>query len=195
MTRSGLSWFLLACAAEGSLGLIAVALGYALHQSPLARWHWRVEDAGIGLAAALPPLLFFLSLWKFDVAALRDIRLVLERNVRPLFSSWSIFQLAAISVLAGVGEELLFRGLIQEKLSAVIGPLPALAVASLLFGCVHPITWNYAWVTALIGVYLGGLMMATGNLLCPVVTHAAYDFLALVYFLRIHRAPSSEADL
>jgi membrane protease YdiL (CAAX protease family) len=182
-----LNWFLFACAGEAALGLLAVALGYALHQSPTTRLHWRFADAAIGLAASIPPLLWFVSMWKLEPALLRDIRLVLEQTVRPLFASWSIFQLAVISALAGVGEELLFRGLIQERLSTVIGPVSALVVSSLLFGCAHPITWNYAWVTALIGVYLGGLMMATGNLLCPIVTHAAYDFLALVYFLRIRR--------
>lgn len=186
----GLRWFVFACAGEASLGLIAVALGYVFHQSPLAGLHWRLADVGVGLAATVPPLLFFISMWKFDPAVLRDIRQALEQIVRPVFAPWSISQLALISILAGVGEEMLFRGLVQEKLSAVLGPVSALAVSSLLFGCVHPITWNYALVTTVIGFYLGGLLMATGNLLCPIVTHAAYDFLALVYFLRIRRQES-----
>ena len=114
----------------------------------------------------------------------------MEETVRPLFAHWTLLQLAVISLLAGVGEEWLFRGFIQPALGAMIGPAWSLVATSFLFGCVHPITLNYALVTAGIGLYLGGLMMLTGNLLTPIVTHAAYDFAALVYFLRVYRPAS-----
>lgn len=180
-------WFFFACAAESSLGLAAVVLGYLFHQSPVARFHWNLTDAGLGLVATVPPFFLFVGMLKSSPGFLRDVHHAMEQTVRPLFARWSILQLAIISVLAGVGEELLFRGFIQEKLTGSIGSTLALLAASVLFGCVHPITWNYAVVTALVGVYLGGLMLATGNLLSPIVTHAAYDFMALVYFLRVHR--------
>ena len=38
----------------------------------------------------------------------------------------------------------------------------------------------------LIGAYLGFLWFAAGNLLAPITTHAFYDFVAPVYFLRAH---------
>ena len=65
----------------------------------------------------------------------------------------------------------------------------ALVMASLLFGAFHLITWTYAIIGAFIGVYLGLLWIWTGNLLTPMITHAVYDFMALVYFLRIRRSP------
>ena len=43
-------------------------------------------------------------------------------------------------------------------------------------------------IAALIGAYLGLLWIWTGNLLTPMVTHAVYDFVALVYFLRVYRS-------
>jgi membrane protease YdiL (CAAX protease family) len=42
-------------------------------------------------------------------------------------------------------------------------------------------------ITAFIGLYLGLLWLWTGNLLTPMITHAVYDILALVYFLRVYR--------
>ena len=182
----GSRWFIFACTAECSLAFVAWVLGHLFHQSPVARFDWRPGDIGIGLGAAVPPFLFFVGMLRSRPGFLQDIHQALEQTARPLFAHWSILKLAAISVAAGMGEEILFRGFIQEKLAGVIGSVPALLAASVLFGCVHPITWNYALVTAGIGVYLGGLMILTGNLLAPMITHAAYDFIALVYFLRIH---------
>ena len=64
----------------------------------------------------------------------------------------------------------------------------ALVLASGLFGACHLLTWTYAILAALIGAYLGLLWIWTGNLLTPMITHAVYDFAALVYFLRFYRS-------
>ena len=42
----------------------------------------------------------------------------------------------------------------------------------------------YAVLAVLAGVYFGLLLMLTGSLWTPIVAHAAYDFIALVYLLR-----------
>jgi membrane protease YdiL (CAAX protease family) len=52
--------------------------------------------------------------------------------------------------------------------------------------CFHLVTKTYAVIATLIGAYLGVLWLATENLLAPITTHAVYDFVALVYFLRAH---------
>jgi uncharacterized protein len=48
----------------------------------------------------------------------------------------------------------------------------------------HWITRTYALLAALVGLYLGGLWLWTGNLLVPIVAHALYDFVALIWILR-----------
>jgi len=63
----------------------------------------------------------------------------------------------------------------------------ALVLASVLFGAAHLITWTSAIIAALIAAYLVLLWIWTGNLLTPMITHAVYDFAALVYFLRVYR--------
>ena len=107
--------------------------------------------------------------------------------MRPFFEKWSLWQLAVISLLAGLGEEILFRAVIQGKLTHLLGPALSVPLASLLFGCVHWVNVEYVFMAAFMGAYLGGVWLTNGNLLTPIVTHALYDFLALVYFLRLHR--------
>ena len=110
------------------------------------------------------------------------MRDTMDRLIVPIFRQCSIGELLIVAILAGVCEELLFRGALQNGLEQLSGrPWLALAVASLLFGLAHPITPLYAVLAGAIGVYLGWLMSFTGDLLAPIVAHAAYDFVALVY--------------
>ncbi len=85
--------------------------------------------------------------------------------------------------MAGFAEELLFRGLIQAALGDWLSPTTGLIVASAC-GLAHPITVGYATVVTVAGFYSGGLWLWSGNLLVPIVAHAAYDFVALVYLVR-----------
>jgi membrane protease YdiL (CAAX protease family) len=99
--------------------------------------------------------------------------------------------LVVVAAAAGVGEELLFRGLVQAGLSRLLGPVSgpwiALAAASVLFGVCHWLNTTYAVLAVLAGVYFGLLLMSTGSLWTPIVAHAAYDFLALLYLIRPKR--------
>jgi len=111
----------------------------------------------------------------------------MESLLRPLFGHWSVLQLFTISVVAGVSEEAFFRGAIQGSLADRVNVIVAVVLAAALFGAFHLLTWTYAIIAAFIGAYLGLLWIWTGNLLTPMITHAVYDFVALVYFLRIRR--------
>ena len=79
---------------------------------------------------------------------------------------------------------MLFRGLIQGALGRWLGPGPGLALASLCFVLLHPITPAYVVIASLMGAYLGGVWLASGNLLVVIVAHALYDFVALLILLR-----------
>jgi hypothetical protein len=102
----------------------------------------------------------------------------------PLFARCSVIQLAFISIMAGLGEELLFRGVLQPLLIGWLGIAAGLCLASLVFGLLHAVTPSYAVLATLVGAYLGWLALATGNLLGPIIAHALYDFVALVYLMR-----------
>jgi membrane protease YdiL (CAAX protease family) len=124
---------------------------------------------------------------------LRRIMAILRQLLLPLFRRCTVVDLALVSIAAGVGEELLFRGLIQGAATPWLGTWGAVAVAGLLFGLAHPITTAYIVFAAAMGVYLGVLWVVCDNLLAPIVAHALYDFVALVYLVRRARAAGGEA--
>ncbi len=174
---------------EGSLAIIAVVLGWAFGVMPTETLVWSLPAIGWGMAATGPMLLLLWVCVTVPWRALGDLTRTVEETVRPLLQGCSLVDLAAISLLAGLGEEMLFRGFLQQLIAEWVGGSAGiwvgLAVASVTFGLLHAITPVYAVVACLIGAYLGWLWLATGNLLAPITAHAVYDFLALVYFLRI----------
>ncbi len=95
---------------------------------------------------------------------------------------------ASLFFPVGMGEEALFRGVLQPGLSETFDPYAGWIMASLLFGAVH--IGNFAgkanasegytavpFITA-VGGYLGYVSMASGNQLSTsVALHTWYDFL------------------
>lgn len=175
----------LAAAAEGGLLLAAIGLGRWWDVAPFARFEWSWGGLAAGIAATAPLLVglrWCLATRYKPVARLME---VVRERVAPLFAGASPAQLAAIALLAGIGEEALFRGVLQ---SALAGPLPlwaALLLASLLFGVVHWVTATYAVLAGAVGLYLGALYLLSDNLLAPIVTHSLYDMVALVVLARM----------
>ena len=170
---------------EGGLALIALALGWLLGQPPLQKIQWIGRDAIWGLAACLPMLAAFGVCVRWPVGPLLRIKQLSEEFIREWFASCTLIELAMISLLAGIGEEMLFRGVIQDAISAWINPLVGVTLASLLFGLMHPITPFYIVLAGLMGAFLGWIFSATGNLLPVIICHGLYDFLALAYLTRI----------
>jgi membrane protease YdiL (CAAX protease family) len=164
---------------ELALAALALALGAITAVSPLGSFSWNAPDAAIGALATLPLIALFRLAWTSRAPALRKIRDELERVLPEIFGDASTAGLAMVSLAAGIGEEMLFRGFLQAWLETMLGSLGGLLVASFLFGAAHPITAGYVVIATLMGGYLGWLWQASGNLLVPIVTHALYDLVVL----------------
>lgn len=167
--------------------MAAVFWGALAGQPILTAVRWNPKDAVIGVGASVPLFAFFVWSLKTRVPVFFRHRHVLNSLLPQMFGSWSTMQLLIISISAGICEEALFRGAIQGSLADRIDWRLALLLASAAFGISHPITRTYAIISGVIGAYLGLLWTWSDNLLTPIITHAVYDFAALVYFLRFHR--------
>ncbi len=180
--------FLVAIVFEGGLGLLAVAIGWALGDPPTERIDWNLYDTIWGVVATLPLIAVVWGLLRVPWRPMRGILDVVRENFVPLLRGCETWKLAGIALFAGFGEECLFRGVFQNWVAGLypgnIGPYLGLIVSSLVFGMVHCLTAAYAVLATLIGLYLGGVWLLSNNLLVPAVVHSAYDFWALVYLLK-----------
>lgn len=169
---------------ESGLIVIAVAIGWAFGVEPQARCAWSAAGFGWGVLVAIPMFGLFLLSFRFAVGPLRPMKQFLLEALGPSLAACRWYDLVLIAAVAGVSEELLFRG--------VLLPLTGKWISSVLFGLAHFITPLYALLAGLAGLLLGELMERTENLLSPIVAHGLYDFLAFVVVARAaQRQPPS----
>lgn len=99
--------------------------------------------------------------------------------------SWS--EILFISMCAGVGEELLFRGAIQ--------PLLGVVLTSMIFVAIHGYINPYNWRLSVYGLYMTLAIIGLGiindyfGLIAPIIAHTIID----VYLLH-HMQKTAEAD-
>jgi len=102
-----------------------------------------------------------------------------------------LIYLALVWVLGALGEELVYRGYLMNRVAGLFGNTKAawtvsLVAVSVAFGCAHLDQGSTGMVENILnGLLLGGLYLACGrNLAVPVIAHAFSDTLdfLLIYF-------------
>jgi len=135
-----------------------------------------VKDILLGTIGALPPFVFFLFSLSEKAEKIRLIGALRKKiitEIKDIFDTMHLSDVIIISLLAGIGEELLFRGVVQAKYGIV--------AASIIFGLMHSVSFAYVIVTIVMGFYIGVIYSAGGSLLIPIQLHFIYDLAALVY--------------
>jgi uncharacterized protein len=181
---------------EAALAVLAVLFGWLLGQSPLDTLKVNPYAVSGGILAAWPILGLLFLARRLEWRPLSKVWRIMDELVVPLFRHCNWVELAAISFLAGVGEEMLFRGIFQAGMvqwsgdflphthfAATVGDWIAIVAVAIAFGLMHAVNLTYAVLAALIGIYLGWLWTVTGNLTVPIMAHAFYDFVALTYLV------------
>jgi hypothetical protein len=187
----GRTWLVtLAVLFEGGLALVAWGAAWLFGEPLWARLDWSAEAAAWGVAATLPMLAVFGLCLQLRLPPLARIRRLCEEVIRPLFAPCGLAELALISLLAGLGEEALFRGVLQTVLARWLATWAAVVLTAVVFGLLHALTPTYALLATLMGAYLGVVWLVAGNLLVVILAHALYDFVVLVYLTRSPPLPS-----
>lgn len=179
---------------EGSLLLSAFFLGWLMDFSPTQDLSWTWEDLGFGLLATLPMLLIMLAVLLFPGSGIRQIREFMRDTLGPLLSRCRIIDLLLLAILAGLCEEVLFRGFLFAYVRQFNQGL-AVIVCNLAFGLAHLVTPLYALLATMAGLYLTALVAVdpSPNLLVPVTAHASYDFVAFLVIVRDFRQQTNES--
>lgn len=135
-----------------------------------------VKDILIGTAGAVVPFILFLftiSEKAQKIPVLGSLRETVLGQVRDIFTNTKLVDLVLISLLAGIAEELLFRGILQVKFGIV--------AASIVFGLLHFVSPAYFIAATIMGFYIGTFFILSGSLLMAVHMHFIYDLAALIY--------------
>jgi uncharacterized protein len=183
-------FFKTACYFEASLVLVAVFLGWLAGIDPFEKFYFSEAAIAYGVIGTAPLFLMFLGLEQMQGESIVKIRKLLLQTLGPGLHRYNWADLFMLAAIAGVSEELLFRGVIQPWMESSWGMAAGLIGSNLIFGLVHAVTPLYAVLAAFVGIYLGLSLDYGGdrNLLTPVIIHGLYDFLAFVALMRVYRA-------
>lgn len=165
-------------AMEGVFAALAIALSFWLGIDLLRFIHFVPIDLAIIIAATVIMIGAIELLWALAPSLIDKLVRLLAEQFREMGISFSWPVIILISIAAGIGEELLFRGAVQNWFQEMFGWPVALIAASLLFGLCHAVTFSYFLVSAGIGLLLGALFLLTSNLAVVISVHALYDVYA-----------------
>ena len=159
----------------------------------LARYRWRETFAwrwpgrglmavgllvGIGLAC-WSGLLFSIQSW-FIPPSPEYLKNTTGLFIKPL-QEHPILLPIAIGILAGVCEEILYRGPIQTGLIKRMPVWTALVISGILFAAAHLDVYGFA-LRGLISIVLGWLVVRTGSIFPAMAAHAVYDLTKVAQF-------------
>jgi membrane protease YdiL (CAAX protease family) len=114
-----------------------------------------------------------------DEAAIQ-IQFMLSRNTVTEL----IMNIIFIALLAGIGEELFFRGVLQRLfIKAFKSPWPGIILAAVIFSAIHLQFFGFI-PRLLLGILLGAIYWYSGSLWPAIIAHFVYDafFIVLAYF-------------
>ena len=189
------NFFKLACYFEGSLILVAIVLGWIADINPFIDVKFSEISILYGLIGTAPLFLLFITMYQFNIPAVQKIKALLLETLGPSLHKHHWADLFVLAAIAGISEELLFRGVIQPWMESSWGMTAGLIGSNIIFGLVHAVTPLYAVLATLIGIYLGLFLDYGGerNLMTPIIIHGLYDFLAFIVIMRTYRAQKTDA--
>ena len=145
------------------------------------------DSLALSLALGIMTPLVTVSLGLLAYRLLPVLRAIAEELAPRLVDGAGRGTLVLISVFSGVGEEVFFRGAVQQEFGLV--------VASLLFGVVHvgPDRRYLVWTVwaVLAGFLFGALYDVTGGLLAPILAHAVHNAATLLLWKRSRKGRSA----
>jgi membrane protease YdiL (CAAX protease family) len=187
----------LAAVFEGGLVFVALALGLLFHINPFADFRIDRASVFVGIAAALLPFALLVVSDRFRFSALERMKRIVLQLLGPSLIACRWYELVLVAALAGFGEELVFRGVLQRLLERWLdfggsGHIAGLIASNVIFGLLHFLTPTYALLAGLMGIYFGVLLDSSNppSLVVPMVAHGLYDYLA---FLLLRRAARTGA--
>ncbi len=173
----------LALAVEGGLILFAIGLAWLLGVPLVEIVFWEPIAVLWGLGSAGLLLVIFGAAYVWPMGGYRKIKQFLIEGLGSSLAACRWYELFLVAALAGIGEELLFRGVLQGWMEQW-GYIESLLISNILFAMCHAVTITYTLLAFGIGVFFGWLMDAPGerNLLAPILAHGLYD-LVMFYFI------------
>ncbi|HXB06117.1 MAG TPA: type II CAAX endopeptidase family protein [Puia sp.] len=147
---------------------------FRLTRLPARTWIWGLGGALLFVVIVQASFVLTFRILPFPDAAFTGEYTVLDRV--PVWVAWALLVMG--SIVAGVSEEIGFRGYMQRPLEKQYGPVVAIGVTSLIFMLIH---LNHSWARPIwpqivfASILLGILAWRTQSLIPGIIGHSILD--------------------
>ncbi len=164
-------------AANATLCTVIALVGASLGRRPLVDSLRLGPTPGRGFIIGVVAAIGFLSLSQLLSSAQNMIDsdiatslTIIERAVVEASGISFLLILLTTGLMAGVGEEIFFRGFMQSRLRQRWGVWPAILITSVAFGLLH-FDWIHSPMAFFMGLLLGWITEKTGSIRSSIVAH------------------------
>lgn len=179
---------------SGLLTTAIVIAVYRLRRKPMAEALWLrgVDRATLLTGAALAPTLYLIV--SEALALLPEAWLESYNEASAGIDSGTLTGVLAVAVVAPVVEELIFRGLMLNRLSRVMPGWLAAVLSSAAFGVCHghPVWFAYAFV---LGAFFAFLDLRAQSILPSILGHVAFNAISQILSFVPETEEGTEAAL
>ena len=142
----------------------------------------------IAIMLLINPFIAFIYEWNMSFN-IPDWMLVFDDNAEKITKYFLkmntlgdlFFNLLVIAIIPAIGEELLFRGYLQQKMTQWLGkPHVAIIITAILFSAIHMQFQGFLPRFAL-GLVLGYLFYWSGSLWLPIIAHLLNNAMAVTF--------------
>jgi membrane protease YdiL (CAAX protease family) len=147
---------------------------------PVWIWGWMAAIIIILLLNSVGILMF--RIYEFQPDIFKTARFL---NDLPAWKAWPIILMA--SLVAGICEEIGYRGYMQAPLEQKYGPVAGISITSIVFALAHI---HQAWASGMLGMAvifvisftIGYLAYSTKSLLPGIIAHVSFDIINFSYW-------------
>ncbi len=166
--------------------VVAAIWRLVLGNQPVSTWFPTDRWVFYLLLGALAGLVFSIAAWAVfrKVPSFRHIKTLILRTID--MQTLSTRHAVMFGLIAGIPEEILFRGAIQPTIGWLL--------TALLFGVLHGVTPAYFVYATLASVLLGGLADWSGGLWAPIAAHTTIDISMFLLLMRTWRRRQQRAQ-
>jgi membrane protease YdiL (CAAX protease family) len=155
---------------------------YCMRQFKMKRsvWIWGLIAASFIFLILQSGWILTFRIYEFQPETFQTARYL---NDYPGWMSWSILIMA--SLVAGICEEIGYRGYMQKPLEQKYGPVVGISITSVVFALAHI---HQAWASGIlveifiISFMIGYLAYSTNSLLPGIIAHVSFDIINFSYW-------------
>lgn len=155
---------------------------FLLHRDRKKREFQPKQQLSIGtcIISAVIAVLACLSLNNvISMSGLMNLSKTYTEVSKVLYSGGIVFELICVGIVIPIAEELLFRGVVFNRLKDFVRPVYAIIFSALLFGAYHFNLVQFVYA-CLIGIILAYLYEETKSIITPVLGHIAANTASVV---------------